>query len=87
MKGDFQRDRITKDSDAAIILAKESLSLLGFKKAQNNTAEEFIEFAVKESEKNSTKNLPEISNPKGPERTSLNQFVTKALQYDKFKSR
>ena len=87
MKGDFQRDRITKDSDAAIILANESLWLLGFKKAQNNTAEEFIEFAVKEAGNNSTKYLPEISNPNGPERASFSKFLTKSLQFDKFKSK
>ncbi len=87
MKGDFQRDRITKDSDAAIILANESLWLLGFKKAQNSRAEEFIQFAVKESENNSTKYLPEISNPNSPERASLSQFLTKAIQYDKFKTK
>ncbi len=87
MRGDFQRDRITKDSDAAIILANESLSLLGFKKSQNSSAEEFIQFAVKESENNSTKYLPEIANPNSPERASLVQFLTKAIQYDKFKTK
>jgi hypothetical protein len=87
MNDGLPRARVIKDSDAAITLANESLWLLGFKKASNSTAKEFIEFAIKESSNNSNRDLPELGNPSSPERIDFTKFVAKALEFEKFKSK
>jgi hypothetical protein len=87
MNDGLARARVIKDSDAAITLANESLWLLGFKKANNSTAKEFIEFAIKESSNNSNRDLPELGNPSSAERIDFTKFVAKALEFEKFKSK
>jgi hypothetical protein len=87
MNDGLARTRVIKDSDAAITLANESLWLLGFKKANNSTAKEFIEFAIKESSNNSNRDLPELGNPSSAERIDFTKFVAKALEFEKFKSK
>ena len=87
MNDGLPRSRVIKDSDAAITLASESLWLLGFKRANNSTAEDFLEFAIKESSKNSNRDLPELGNPSSSECVDFTKFVAKALAFDKFKSK
>jgi hypothetical protein len=87
MNDGLPRSRVIKDSDAAITLASESLWLLGFKRVNNSTAEDFIEFAIKESSKNSNRDLPELGDPSSTDRVDFTKFVAKALEFDKFKSK
>lgn len=85
MKGVPRKDVATKDADVAISLAKESLWLLGFKKADKSTAQDFIAFVEKAVPNNGGNFMPEIHDPASAERRSYVQFVAKALEFNKFK--